>query len=170
MDMGLPVAAVAMVFTREDPSFLIMERSAHPGDPWSGHLAFPGGKVEAWDMDSLDTAIRETREEVGLKLQREQCSEIRPHAIAGHYSGRKITVAPYLFEIESKVDLELDDREAKRAFWVNIQEFLDPQRHEEEAFYSILEDKFPFFRVDDVRLWGFTYEQLIKKIKWKDIC
>lgn len=60
-------AAVAVVLT-DDLHLLFMRRAEHPGDPWSGHVAFPGGHCEPIDRTSLDTAIRETREELGLDL------------------------------------------------------------------------------------------------------
>jgi 8-oxo-dGTP pyrophosphatase MutT (NUDIX family) len=60
-------AAVAAVFSR-DLDLLFIERAKHESDPWSGHISFPGGKAEAQDPTLLDTAIRETHEELGLDL------------------------------------------------------------------------------------------------------
>jgi hypothetical protein len=39
-----------------------------PGDPWSGHVAFPGGRAEPGDASPWHTAARETWEETGLDL------------------------------------------------------------------------------------------------------
>lgn len=50
-----------------------MKRAARKSDPWSGQISFPGGRAEPSDTDLMDTAIRETWEEVGLKLRRDQC-------------------------------------------------------------------------------------------------
>ena len=64
-------AAVAMVLrpTPGDwPELLMIKRSVHESDPWSGHMAFPGGREEPSDPTLLATAIRETREELGLGL------------------------------------------------------------------------------------------------------
>jgi 8-oxo-dGTP pyrophosphatase MutT (NUDIX family) len=47
---------------------LIIKRAEHPQDPWSGHLALPGGRVDPGDKDLRDTAARETLEEVGIDL------------------------------------------------------------------------------------------------------
>lgn len=46
---------------------LFIQRAEYPGDPWSGHLSFPGGRVEAGES-VLEGALRETREELGLEL------------------------------------------------------------------------------------------------------
>src|SRR5262245_60572379 len=64
-------AAVAMVLANqpEGPSVLFIERASHPGDPWSGHMAFPGGRVDPGDAHPREAAERETLEEVGLSLR-----------------------------------------------------------------------------------------------------
>ena len=64
-------AAVAMVISEQEDrglSALFIQRAEHPDDPWSGQMAFPGGRRESYDS-SLDAAARrETLEEVGLEL------------------------------------------------------------------------------------------------------
>lgn len=65
---GAKRAAVAAVLT-PNLDLLFMSRSVRKGDPWSGHISFPGGHEEPEDGTLLQTAIRETREELGLDLQ-----------------------------------------------------------------------------------------------------
>src|SRR5829696_5060960 len=69
-DLSLRRAAVALVLREgsEGPELLVIKRSEAEHDHWSGHLALPGGRVEAEDESLLATAVRETREEVGLDL------------------------------------------------------------------------------------------------------
>ena len=62
-------AAVAIILHEE--SCLILKRAENPADPWSGHLALPGGRKEIEDTDLVETAIRETKEECGITLLRE---------------------------------------------------------------------------------------------------
>lgn len=67
---GIPQAAVTLLI-RElagDDELLIIRRAERDGDPWSGHLALPGGRTEPTDTDLLVTAARETHEEVGIDL------------------------------------------------------------------------------------------------------
>src|SRR5437870_1501228 len=62
-------AAVAIVL-RDGASgieVLFIHRAEHPDDPWSGHMAFPGGRAEDGEPPVL-TAMRESAEEVGLDL------------------------------------------------------------------------------------------------------
>lgn len=67
---SLMQAAVAMVLRDSDDGteVLMMQRALHENDPWSGQMAFPGGKIESSDQSAKDAAIRETHEEVGLVL------------------------------------------------------------------------------------------------------
>jgi 8-oxo-dGTP pyrophosphatase MutT (NUDIX family) len=51
-----------------DTELLIIQRADYPGGHWSGHLALPGGRVDAGDQTLRDTAVREVREEVGIDL------------------------------------------------------------------------------------------------------
>jgi 8-oxo-dGTP pyrophosphatase MutT (NUDIX family) len=50
------------------PELLLVKRAEYPGDPWSGHVALPGGRAEPGDASLWHTAARETREETGLDL------------------------------------------------------------------------------------------------------
>ena len=71
---GVRKAAVALIFrTGQDgsPELLFIKRAEYPGDPWSGQIAFPGGREESGDSSLLETATRETREETGIDLGRE---------------------------------------------------------------------------------------------------
>lgn len=63
------VAAVLRERAGGEPEILLIKRATREGDPWSGHMAFPGGRQEATDRDLLHTAMRETLEEVGLDLE-----------------------------------------------------------------------------------------------------
>ncbi|MBW1878724.1 MAG: CoA pyrophosphatase [Deltaproteobacteria bacterium] len=66
---GADLAAVAAIIT-PDLDLILIRRAAHLGDPWSGQVSFPGGRMEPDDESPLDTAIRETKEELGVSLSK----------------------------------------------------------------------------------------------------
>jgi 8-oxo-dGTP pyrophosphatase MutT (NUDIX family) len=71
---GERFAAIAAVFRAgpdDHPELLMIKRAEHEGDPWSGHVALPGGRMEPQDRDLEHTAMRETWEETGIDIERE---------------------------------------------------------------------------------------------------
>ena len=71
-DGGDPLiwAAVAVILAPDPDALLLIRRAERAGDPWSGHMALPGGRQEPTEPDLFTTAVRETAEEVGLTLGR----------------------------------------------------------------------------------------------------
>lgn len=152
--------AVAVVRTADaDPRYLILQRARHPDDPWSGHLAFPGGRREEQDRHLLDTCVRETREECGLDLSPfATAAEALPVAAAGGAVGRHLWVQPYLFIIPAVLPVTPCEREIARAFWVPASDLCRHDRHAFAPMSAHVQDTlFPFVPVADAQLWGFTY-------------
>jgi 8-oxo-dGTP pyrophosphatase MutT (NUDIX family) len=107
-----PQAAVALIRTSgPDPEYLFLRRATNPQDPWSGHFALPGGRRDAVDKDLLETAVRETFEECGISLKPWHLVQDLPLATAGGWMGRPLVVAPFLFEVEEKPPIFLQDQE-----------------------------------------------------------
>ncbi len=152
-DDGRAQAAVAAVVTAEGRLWLV-QRAVHAADPWSGHLAFPGGKRTTSDVDLLQTAIRETTEEVGVTLTPADClgqlDDLEARPVRG------LTVRPYVFwlddvpawspngEIHCMVPVPLD---ALRA-GVGRGTFRWP--------HAVLGMELPCVLIDERRLWGLT--------------
>jgi 8-oxo-dGTP pyrophosphatase MutT (NUDIX family) len=68
------LAAIALIFrarTDGEPELLMIKRAEFESDPWSGHIACPGGRMEPGDHDLMRTAVRETWEETGVDLETE---------------------------------------------------------------------------------------------------
>jgi len=160
-------AAVALVLYQPDASeaegasaeLLFIERAQREGDPWSGHMAFPGGRREQADVDLQQTAARETLEEVGLALR-------EPIASLDHFSGSRnvrvppLLVAPYVYEVHERPVLEAN-HEVNSTVWVPLRWIL---ASESWTAYEVERDdarmEFPAFRYDRYTVWGLTYRIL----------
>lgn len=152
-------AAVALLLAGDgaERKILFIERATHPGDPWSGNIGFPGGKVEADDSDPRHAAERETMEELSLDLS------------SAGYLGRlsdldgahlPVLLSCFVYAVPAGVQPELSD-EVKDAFWVSINDLVDTSRHGIHKF-TFSGDAFesPCIRLpyeDKPVLWGLTY-------------
>ena len=121
-------AAVAIVL-REDRAdgeveLLMIRRAEHPRDPWSGHMGFPGGRVEEADATPECSAVRETEEELGLALDRcarpvAQLSERRARSA---FKPLPMSIFPFVYEMVREVPLQLND-EVVEAVWIPLSLF-----------------------------------------------
>lgn len=128
MDGREATAAVALIRVRgPDPEYLLLRRALNPRDPWSGHFALPGGRREAGDRDLLETCLRETREECGIRLEYAHLVRPLPLAVAGGHMGRPMGVAPFLFELPDRPSLCLAAAEIAEAHWLAQSYLRDPK-------------------------------------------
>src|SRR5262245_36247166 len=95
-------AAVAVLLRLDDtapPQVLLMQRTVRDDDPWSGHVSFPGGRFHPDDGELVETAIRETREELAIDLKRDARLLGAMPAIQAMGRGKIVpmTVWPFVF-------------------------------------------------------------------------
>lgn len=157
-------ASVALVLALEgERAFLLfIERAHHPSDPWSGHMAFPGGHAEPADRDQVDTALRELGEEVGLRLDREQalvgCLDDLPGSAAGR--PLDLVITPVLFAISAREPLTASD-EVKEALWVALETLAEPgARLAHEVRFPEGSAVVPGLSLGDRVVWGLTLRML----------
>jgi 8-oxo-dGTP pyrophosphatase MutT (NUDIX family) len=120
---GVRRAAVALIFRAGqsgDPELLFIKRAEYPADPWSGQVAFPGGREEVGDSNLMNTAIRETHEEIGLDLARDgvfigTLEDLRPQTVRLP----DIIVRPFVVLLHREREMLLSD-EVASAFWVPL--------------------------------------------------
>lgn len=155
-------AAVALV-VRPGPDaldVLLIRRAERSGDPWSGHMALPGGRRQAEDATLLDTAIRETREEVGIDLSAAgrhlgALDEIHPR------STTEMVVSPFVFAAPEGADTS-PNHEVERALWIPVPALLHPDARAEHTFTAAggVSIPFPAFAHLEYTIWGMTYRVL----------
>ena len=151
-----PRAAVAVILTPDPDSVLLIRRADREGDRWSGQLAFPGGRWSPGDADLLETARRETREEVGVELD--------PGTLIGTLDDLAprtsvlppILVRPFVFAHRSRQTLELSP-EVALAWWLPLETLLTPGVFGPVEFvrYGTLVRTMGY-RLDAGILWGMS--------------
>ena len=160
-DPARPRAAVSLVLRGPEagPELLFIERARREGDPWSGHMAFPGGRVEPRDEHPRAAAERETLEEVGLSLSGAEHLG-RLDDLEGRHAGRRLplVISAYVYHREDPDPLELN-HEVETAFWVPLAKLLDPVHHVDYPHIP----GYPGIQVGDPErhvVWGLTYRFL----------
>jgi len=154
-------AAVAVVVhdAASGPEMLFIERARHPADPWSGHMAFPGGRVDPGDADARAAAERETREELGLSLEGAENLGRLDDLHAGVRLVAPLVLSAFVYRLDRRVPLT-PNHEVAEALWVPVTALLDPARH---VGYRRGLAKWPGVCVgnpDRHVVWGLTYRLL----------
>jgi 8-oxo-dGTP pyrophosphatase MutT (NUDIX family) len=121
-------AAVAILIrygAAGEPELLFIQRAEYEGDPWSGQIAFPGGREESDDGSLLETAVRETFEETGIELRGQSAlvgvlNDLRPRTVRLP----AVIVRPFVFLVSDVIEPVLSP-EVAGAFWVPLSVLLD---------------------------------------------
>jgi 8-oxo-dGTP pyrophosphatase MutT (NUDIX family) len=153
-------AAVAVVLAERESglSVLLVQRSERTGDPWSGHMALPGGHAQPQDADLLQTAQRETWEEVGLDLAAAELvgglDDISP------MRSSEIAVRPFVFWLAEPPALELSP-EIARALWAPLSDLAEVSRRTTwEVEIGAARLRVPAYVIDERAVWGMTLRLL----------
>lgn len=160
-------AAVACVLRSAEPcsEMLFILRAQHEHDPWAGHMAFPGGRVEETDPSPLHAVRRETLEEVGIDLARSSELLGQFDDVIASAGGRVIPMAitPFVFLLTGPVSLRLSLEEVQEAHWVPVQMLLDPA-HASTVPWTLRGQRYdlPCIRVFERVIWGLTYQMLMR--------
>ncbi|MEN8374246.1 MAG: CoA pyrophosphatase [Gemmatimonadota bacterium] len=156
---GTTEAAVALLL-RATPSLelLLIHRAEMAGDPWSGHIAFPGGRRESADSTLLETALRESDEELGANVSRLGRPLGALHEMAP--SARRlpsIVIAPFVVAVPPDLRLRPDPREVQEAFWAPVADLRAEASATEIVHGTGPEARtFPAIRHGRHTVWGLT--------------
>ncbi len=156
------LAGVAVIFGPwNEPKILLMKRAEREGDPWSGQVALPGGRAQANDKNMRETAMRETREEMGIDLEKKSTFLGYMGLFKARTKGMR--VVPSVFRASKKLSISTNAEVASYR-WVPLGAFLS---EESRALYMIghrnTELTFPAFKIDDYLIWGLT-ERIISNL------
>lgn len=158
VEPGMIPAAVAIALREGDAGIeaLFIHRAERPGDTWSGQIAFPGGRREPGDPDLLATAIRETREEIGVDLGAAErlgaLDDMHPRTPVLP----PVVVRPFVFALAERPRLVLS-AEVQDAFWVSFRALADPAaRREVTIQHRGMSRTLPAYVIENRTIWGMT--------------
>ena len=157
-------SAVALILqVREGELHILMiKRAEREGDPWSGHMAFPGGRKDPGDANGFACALRETEEEVGLQLlPGDTCigrlSEINAMS---RVRGFGMAVTPFVFRLNREVSFT-PNHEVAEVVWVPLEFLMDTDNREEmEWEFRGMKFKLPCYFYEGRRIWGLSLNML----------
>lgn len=154
-------ASVALTLRQgaRGPELLMIKRAEHEGDPWSGHMAFPGGKTDPTDDGPLHTARREAREELGLRLEGARVlgelnpllsptvqTRVRPHYVHG-----------FVFGIPGLASPLVPNDEVASVHWFGLDRMLQGEGRGTFPYQWRGADlQLPCFRLDGQLIWGMS--------------
>jgi len=162
---SIKLAAVSMIIKGKDnPRILLIKRAERSGDPWSGQIAFPGGKRQPEDNTMRRTAERETKEEVGIDLRKSgrflgYGPKVRTHT-------GSMDVVPAVFETMGSVKVS-SNAEVATHRWVSLASILSPKaRTSYRLQFGSSHVELPAIAVGDYVVWGLTYRILSELLGW----
>ncbi len=157
---GARAAAVLLALRARadgEPELLMIKRAEAEGDPWSGHIACPGGRAEPSDADLAATAIRETLEETGVDVARDgrvlghldDLSPLNPHL-------PPLVIRPYVALVRSDVRI-VGSAEVAAAFWVPLETLRTPAAWGTDSVrIRGVDRQVSVFRHGQYTVWGLT--------------
>jgi 8-oxo-dGTP pyrophosphatase MutT (NUDIX family) len=154
--------AVVAAILRESPEgaeVLLIRRAEHELDPWSGHMALPGGHGDANDASLVATAVREITEEVGLDLvgHAELLGPL-PELVA---VPAQLTIFPLVFALAAGHEPEANPNEVAEVVWTTLEHLRSPlAKSSYELAVRQQRHIFPAFDVRGRIVWGLTYRIL----------
>ena len=157
-------AAVAVILrdNGDDTEMLFIKRSEKEGDPWSGHMAFPGGHRETADADLKAAAIRETLEEIGLDLsQADYLGPLDQQRAMPRGRPLNMLIAPHVFELQGDPSFAAN-YEVDEVVWTRLKPMVSGECHDTET--KLMAGKptiFNGYRLERGHfVWGLTYRML----------
>jgi 8-oxo-dGTP pyrophosphatase MutT (NUDIX family) len=151
--------AVALGESETGVRLLLIRRAERASDPWSGHMALPGGHADANDENLFATVVREAREELGIDLARDaEClGELEDFLPV---TASRVSVRPFVFALAHLPPL-IPNAEVAETLWLPVADMISGTLDaEHELLLGGQRYRFPAFRAGEARVWGLTYRVL----------
>lgn len=158
-------ASVALIYRQAEnggTELLFIQRARREGDPWSGDMAFPGGRLQPEDATTRSAAERETLEETGVDLIRHGRFQTRlSDLITRHHSRwRPMVITPYVYEWQGPQTVSLN-HEVQQVVWVPLAYLSAEENQSRLPWRTPLGTlNMPCCRYQDYCIWGLSYSML----------
>ena len=152
-------AAVAMILREGQGGLetLFIKRAEYEGDPWSGQMAFPGGRQDPEDDTVEHAARRETLEEVGIPLPADSCWGRLDDLVGGRLASQRLSVTPFVFYHPEPPPVT-PNYEVAATVWIPLSHLADPKNVHPYVFpIDPYAREFPAFRYEGYTIWGLTF-------------
>lgn len=148
---------VPIVVRASGLTILLTQRTAHLRDH-AGQVSFPGGRCEAQDATPIDTALRESSEEVGIEPDQVEVLGTLPD----YFTGTGFRVTPVVGLVAPPLNLRLDDFEVAEAFEAPLAFLLDAANYRRESL-EVAGQMRTYWAVpwQEYFIWGATAGMLV---------
>lgn len=160
-------AAVAMILVdgAEGLDVCFIRRAEREGDPWSGQVAFPGGRAGPQDPDAFAVAERETWEEIGMRLEaRHRIGALPMRPIERNARRDSLSLWTFVYYVGAEEQAMATARlphEVASVFWVPVQHLFDVAAVTQLEYpLGDTASVFPGIRFGEHVIWGLTLRVL----------
>jgi 8-oxo-dGTP pyrophosphatase MutT (NUDIX family) len=149
-----PASVLMPLVQRPDAiTMLLTQRTAHLTDH-AGQISLPGGRAEPDDASAIETALRESEEEIGLARDRVEVLGTLPD----HFTGTGYRVTPVVGLVHPPFDLRADPFEVAEIFEVPLAFLMDGMNHQRRSITLPGGGRRTFYAMPYERffIWGAT--------------
>jgi len=151
-------ASILVVIYGHEPIVIMTEKPKHMKFH-AGEISFPGGKFDSNDSDLLETALRETSEEIGLSISKSQViGQLEP--VITLNSG--FLVLPFVSVID-KIPKLSANAEVEKIFHIPLESFLKTEKEDPDPTHNIIQEMYTFEYQNQV-VWGAS-ARILKQIR-----
>lgn len=139
-----------------------IQRTEYNG-PHSGQISFPGGKYELIDKNIIDTALRESQEEIGINPN---LVDIFGKLSPLHIPISNFIVNPIIGMYKTTPIFKIDPKEVKKIIEIKLKDLINPKNCTTKEFkYGDLSFSAPIYNPDNTIIWGATAMMLSEFIE-----
>lgn len=143
------------IFFEDEPILILIERPSNMRKH-AGQIAFPGGKMDQSDVDLLETALRESEEELGInRSAATNIGELNPIFIPV----TNYLVSPFVFIHSKKPLFTVNELEVNELLFMSFSMLVHPTTRTNRRIY-LEEGKWlsdvPCFEIENKFIWGAT--------------